>query len=125
MSPAPLSDRFGARLTAVALLLLVLLLWAAVHGTAVSAYDLLPIGRQAEEPSIFVTAAAEVRSGPGSDYLTLTAVQPGEQYALLGRSIDGRWWRIDFCGQPAWLPAASVRAHDAALVATVTLITTD
>ena len=63
-----------------------------------------------------------MRSGPGSDYLTLTAVQPGEQYALLGRSTDGRWWRIDFCGQPAWLPAASVRAHDAALVATVTLV---
>jgi uncharacterized protein YraI len=124
MSPAPLSERLTTRLTAVALLLLVLLS-AAVHGTAVSAYDLLPIGRQAEEPSIFVTAAVEVRSGPGSDYLTLTAVQPGEQYALLGRSTDGRWWRIDFCGQPAWLPAASARAHDAALVATVTVVSTN
>ena len=117
MSPAPLSNR----LLAIALLLLALLLLAAVHGTAVSAYGLLPIGGQAEEPSIFVMAADEVRSGPGSDYLTLTAVQPGEQYALLGRSTDGRWWRIDYRGQPAWVPAASVRAHDAALVATVAL----
>jgi uncharacterized protein YraI len=121
MSPTPLSNR----LTAVALLLLALLLLAAVHGTAVSAYDLLPIGREAEEPSIFVTAAAEVRSGPGSNYLTLTDVQPGEQYALLGRSTDDRWWRIDFGGQPAWLPATSGRAHDATLVATVTIVSTD
>lgn len=98
MSPAPLSERLTARLTAVALLLLVLLLLAAVHSTGVSAYGMLPIGKQAEEPSIFVTAAAEVRSGPGSDYLTLTAVPPGEQFALLGRSTDGRWWRIDFRG---------------------------
>ncbi len=118
MPPAPLSNR----LIAVALLLLALLLLAAVHASAVSAYDLLPIGKQVEQPSILVTAAAEVRSGPGSDYLTLTAVEPGEQYALLGRSTDGHWWRIDFCGQPAWLPAASTRAHDAALVATVTLV---
>ena len=118
MSPAPLSNR----LTAIALLLLVLLLAAAVHASTVSAYGVMPIGRRAEEPSIFVRAAAEVRSGPGSDYLTLTAVQPGEQFALLGRSTDGRWWRIDFCGQPAWLPAASVRAHDAAWVATVTVV---
>ena len=110
MSPAPLSNR----LIAVALLLLALLL--------VAAYGFVPMGVQAKEPSIFVTTAAEVRSGPGSDYLTLTAVEPGEQYALLGRSTDGRWWRIDFCGQPAWLPAASARAHDAAMVATVTVV---
>ena len=119
MSPTPLSNR----LTAIALLLLVLLLLAAVHGTTVSAYGLLPVGRRAETPSIFVTTAVEVRSGPGTDYLTLTAVQPGEQFALLGRSKDGGWWRIDFCGQPAWIPAASTRAHDAARVAMVTLVT--
>ena len=118
MSPAPPSNR----LTTVALLLLVLLLTAAVHATAVTAYGVMPIGARAEEPSVFVTGATEVRSGPGSDYLTMTTVQPGEQYVLLGRSPDGRWWRIDFCGQPAWLPAASVRVHDAALVATVTLV---
>ena len=118
MSPASLSNR----LTAFALLLLMLLLVAAVHASTVSAYGIRPIGRQVKEPSIFVTAAAEVRSGPGSDYLILTTVKPGEQFALLGRSTDGRWWRIDFCGQPAWLPAGSVRVHDAALVATVTVI---
>lgn len=118
MSPVPLSNR----LTAIALLLLGLLLVAAVHASAASAYGLMPISGKAETPSIFVTAAAEVRSGPGSDYLTLTAVQPGEQYALLGRSSDGRWWRIEYCGQPAWLLAASTRAHDAALVATVTVV---
>lgn len=118
MSPAPLSNR----LTAVALLLLLLLLLAAVRGTAVSAYSILPIGEPAEKPSIFVTAAAEVHSGPGSDYLTLTAVQPGEQYPLLGKSTDGRWWRIDFGGQPAWVPAALTSAHDAAMVATVTVV---
>lgn len=122
MSPAPLSDRSRGRLTAVALLLLALLLLAAVHGSVVSTYDILPSGTQSEQPSILVTAAAEVRSGPGSDYLTLTAVQPGEQYTLLGRSRDGRWWRIDYGGQPAWLPAAFVRAHDAARVATVTVV---
>jgi uncharacterized protein YraI len=121
MSPAPHSNR----LTAIALLLLVLLLAAAVHASTVSAYGAMPIGRQAEDPSIFVTAAAEVHSGPGSDYLTLTTVQPGEQFALLGRSTDGRWWRIDFGGQPAWLPAASTRAHDATLVATVTVVSTN
>ena len=118
MSPAPLSNR----LTAVALVLLVLLLLTAVHGSAVSAYSILPMEGQADKPSILVTASAEVRSGPGSDYLTLTGVQPGEQYPLLGKSTDGRWWRIDFGGQPAWLPAASTRAHDAALVATVTVV---
>jgi uncharacterized protein YraI len=116
MSPAPFSNR----LTAVGLLLLMLLL-AALHGTAVSAYGRLPIGRQAEAPSIIVKAVAEIRSGPGSDYLALTAVQPGDQFPLLGRSIDGRWWRIDFCGQPAWLPTAFARAHADTLVATVTV----
>ncbi len=117
MSPAPGSNRF----TATACLLVALLVMVAVHGTAVSAYGRVPVGHQPGAPSVFITRAADVRSGPGRDYLILAVAQPGEQFPLLGRSSDRGWWRIDFGGQPAWLPAAAARAHAETQIATVTV----
>lgn len=106
------------KIMVIGLLLLALLILAAVHGSAVSAYSLLPIGSMvAGEPSILITTDADVRSGPGSEYLILATAQPGEQFSLLGKSADSHWWRIDYGGQPAWLP--STRARASARVATV------
>lgn len=66
-----------------------------------------PSTRPAGSPSVQVIEAAEVHSGPGSYYLAMAATKPGEQYTILGKSIDGHWWRIDFGGQPAWLSVSA------------------
>lgn len=56
-------------------------------------------------------AGAGVRSGPGERYLLLTITSASEEHAILGRSSDGLWWRIDFRGQPAWVAAAQVKTQ--------------
>jgi uncharacterized protein YraI len=58
-----------------------------------------------------ITAGADVRSGPGERYLLLSVAQGGEEHAILGRSSDGLWWRIDYRGQPAWVAAAQVETQ--------------
>jgi uncharacterized protein YraI len=66
-----------------------------------------------------IVQLVDVRSGPGERYLALAAAEPGARFPLLGRSADGRWWRIDLQGQPAWVSAEHVRAAAAPLVPTV------
>jgi uncharacterized protein YraI len=106
----------------VGLFLLVLLSAAVVRGSVVSASGLWQgLGHRAGDAAVVVTATTDIRSGPGSEYLVLTSAHPGEQFSLLGKSVDTRWWRIDFGGQPAWIPAVSTRAQASALVSTVTI----
>ena len=108
------------RIWIVGLLLLALLSVAAVRTSAVSASHLRQgIPHHVAEALVVITTAADVRSGPGDEYLMLTSAQPGEQFPLLGRSVDNRWWRIDFGGQPAWIPTASTRVQATVLVSTV------
>ena len=108
------------RIWIVGFLLLALLSVAAVRTSGVPAIHLRQgITHRAGEASVVIMTAADVRSGPGDEYLMLTAAQPGEQFSLLGRSVDNRWWRIDFGGQPAWIPTASTRVQASVLVSTV------
>jgi hypothetical protein len=78
-----------------------------------------PAAAPARAPLVHVTAAAAVHSGPGSRYLAIAATEPGEQYLLLGKSADGRWWRIDFGGQPAWLSATAAQPTTAPIAASL------
>lgn len=64
-------------------------------------------------PAAHLSAGAAVRSGPGEHYLMLAVTETRADYPILGRSRDGQWWRIDYCGLPAWVAAAQVTADAA------------
>lgn len=42
-----------------------------------------------------LSAAANLRSGPGTDFEITGAGQPGEQIKIVGRSADGQWFLLD------------------------------
>jgi uncharacterized protein YgiM (DUF1202 family) len=104
-------NRNAAKAVAAGVLLLALLAIAAVRGPAAGAASTLnPWSAPAAGPAaplLRVTAASEVRSGPGSAYLILAVTFPGESLPVLGKSADGRWWRVDVGGQAGWLQATA------------------
>lgn len=110
------------KLLACCLLALALLSLGAWRGNAAEAaalwQDPVASGSARGAAPALVAAGAGVRSGPGKRYLLLTVTPAGEEHAILGRSSDGLWWRIDFRGQPAWVAAAQVetRATDVPVV---------
>ncbi|MEP7291820.1 MAG: SH3 domain-containing protein, partial [Chloroflexota bacterium] len=55
--------------------------------------------------SIFVTAyrAVNVRSGPGSEYISVGTLATGSIADVTGRSNDSEWLRIDFSGAEGWV----------------------
>ena len=106
------------KLLACCLLALLLLALGAMRGAVAEAPPLLQEPSAAGAAPAHLRAGAEVRSGPGDRYLLLTVAPGGEDHTILGRSSDGLWWRVDFGGQPAWVPAAQVdtQATDAPVV---------
>ncbi len=54
---------------------------------------------------VFVTAyrRVNVRSGPGSNYVSIGNLEAGATVDVTGRSNDDEWLRIDFSGTPAWV----------------------
>lgn len=42
-----------------------------------------------------MSAAANLRSGPGTDFDITGAGQPGQQIQIVGRSGDGQWFLLD------------------------------
>jgi uncharacterized protein YraI len=104
------------KLLACCLLALLLLAVGVVRSSGASAYVLLQAAPPLRAPVFdaapaHITAGADVRSGPGERYLVLSVAQAGEEHAILGRSSDGLWWRIEFDGQPAWVAAAKVETQ--------------
>ena len=71
-------------------------------------------------PKLWIKRLAEVREGPGVNYLISGAAVPGEQYAITGKDAGGDWWRIEFDGQMGWITAEmmiSTNAKDVEIVA--------
>jgi uncharacterized protein YraI len=100
------------KLLACCLLALLLPAIGAARGSVASAYALWTETPQTTAASpARLTAGADVRSGPGDRYLVLTTAQSDEEHAILGRSSDGLWWRINYRGQPAWVAAAQVETQ--------------
>lgn len=59
----------------------------------------------------FVTGSgATMRQGPGESYAAVSAIEPGELAAVLGKNPGGDWlYVITASLQPGWLPAGSLR----------------
>ncbi len=46
-----------------------------------------------------LTAAVNVRSGPGTNYSIVGQLQPGQSALITGRSEDSSWWQINMAGE--------------------------
>ncbi|MFN8492802.1 MAG: PQQ-dependent sugar dehydrogenase [Caldilineaceae bacterium] len=71
------------------------------------------------DPQVITTRNMNVRSTPSTGATVLTVAQPGQRFAVTGRTADGLWWRIDYNGQAAWLYASLVQATNTANVPVV------
>ena len=69
-------------------------------------------------PKVIVSAAsANTRSGPGTDFGLVGAVNQGQTFDVIGKNADGTWWQ--FCcvnGQPAWVFGELVSVENSDLV---------
>ncbi len=63
-----------------------------------------PIAIQASS-DVFVTAyrRVNVRSGPGSEYISVGNLEAQSSADVIGRSSDNEWLRIDYAGTPGWV----------------------
>jgi hypothetical protein len=61
---------------------------------------------------VVVGSAAIGRRGPGTVYDRLGEARQGQQFMILGRSQDSKWWQICcIANQPAWVSADAVTAQ--------------
>ena len=60
--------------------------------------------------SVIITRGLNVRRGPSTDFAAFYRLDQGNQFAAVGRSVDGRWLggRIVETSQPGWIIATSV-----------------
>lgn len=64
-------------------------------------------------PTIVANSAVNVRSGPGTVYAIVGALNQGGSATVTGKSSDGTWWYIDFpavAGGHAWVSGSVVTA---------------
>jgi Tol biopolymer transport system component len=45
-----------------------------------------------------------VRAGPSAFFPVIGKLKKGERRPILGKSEDGKWWRIDLDGKAGWIP---------------------
>ncbi len=78
----------------------------------------------ATEVAYRVSSAANLRSGPGTNYGVTGALQAGESITILARTEDGTWFQIKTeTGAEAWLAAFLVESQpDAATVPVAAVI---
>jgi serine/threonine protein kinase len=60
-------------------------------------------------------SAVNVRSGPGTVYPVIGALQPGETRLVTGRNESADWWQFDYAGQKGWVSNLVVMANTSAL----------
>jgi len=53
-------------------------------------------------------SAANLRSGPGTNYTRIDRMPLGESYEIVGRSVDGYWWLVNTPGGFAWVADEAV-----------------
>lgn len=55
-------------------------------------------------PQVVASSALNVRSGPGTDYPIIAALQQGEIANITGKNTNGDWWEIALAnGQTGWV----------------------
>lgn len=64
-------------------------------------------------------SAANVRSGPGTNYDIIGQLAAGSQHAVTGRTVANDWWQFDYNGKPAWVSDGVVNAYSRATDAPV------
>ena len=75
--------------------------------------------REIEESTLVVEGEiVNVRRGPGTEYVTLAAIESGATYTPSGRNEAGDWWQVCcFEGEPGWLYSPLVEVTNGELVA--------
>ena len=63
-----------------------------------------------EAAKLTVNSAANVRSGPGTNYAQTGQLQPGQSFVITGKNPAGDWWQFDYNGQAGWVLGQMVRA---------------
>jgi uncharacterized protein YgiM (DUF1202 family) len=72
-----------------------------------------------EPPLVTASVNANVRSGPGTDYGVIGALQASENARVSGRNADSSWWQIEFQGGVGWIADVVVTANAPAREASV------
>lgn len=63
-----------------------------------------------DEPLVLVANAANIRSGPGTQYPVVGSAASGERFPITGVSAQGDWWQIAYADSVAWIYAPLVTA---------------
>ncbi|MBI2760476.1 MAG: SH3 domain-containing protein [Chloroflexi bacterium] len=61
-----------------------------------------------DSASVRAGTAVNVRSGPGTDFPPISALQPGGTARVVGRNADASWLRIELAEGPGWVSAGVV-----------------
>lgn len=64
----------------------------------------------ATDPTATLLVALNVRTGPGTNYNTVGALSAGSSAAIIGKSPNGGWWKIECppnTGSECWISAGS------------------
>ena len=69
----------------------------------------IPVAAESPVVSTQGDGPIKVRLGPGQGYSVFATLPDGEDAAVIGRSVDGFWWKIDFQGQMGWISTAFVK----------------
>lgn len=77
----------------------------AVANTASSSATATPVPLSpVTNPQVVASSALNVRSGPGTDYPIIAALQQSEIANITGKSTNGDWWEIGLAnGQTGWV----------------------
>ncbi len=83
---------------------------AATETSVPSTETPIPATATQEAPMVSVKgSAANVRSGPGTEFSAVSSAKPSEEYTAVGKSADGSWLKICcFDGQSGWISAGLV-----------------
>jgi hypothetical protein len=67
------------------------------------------------QPVAIVLHSANLRAGPGTDYILVGTAHPGDRLPIRGRSEAGDWWMVstDAAASTAWIFGELVEAQDA------------
>ena len=62
---------------------------------------------------------ATLRRGPGSFHAVVAIVDVGEELKVVGKDLNGIWWKVEYENSSAWISTAYVDAFDTAKVQVV------
>jgi hypothetical protein len=65
------------------------------------------------QPIAIVLHSANLRAGPGTDYILVGAAQPGDRLPIRGRTEAGDWWLVSAGAGTAWIFGELVEVQNA------------